>query len=77
MKIKLIIGFSIAILLAIFALQNAEIVNVKFLFWHLEISRTLLILLSIGMGMLFCFLITLSGSRKKKSKEQNATKSKD
>lgn len=67
MKIKLIAGFLLAIVLVIFAIQNAEIVTVEFLFWHLDISSALLILLSVGMGALAYFLLSLSGSLKRKN----------
>ena len=75
MKIKLIIGFSLAILLAIFALQNAETVTVEFLLWHLDISRTLLILLSIGMGIILSYIISFTRPHKNKSTEKNVTES--
>lgn len=66
-----------AVLLAIFALQNAETVTVAFLFWDLDISRALLILMSIGLGILVCFIISYSRPHKNKSTEKNTRVSED
>ena len=68
MKLKLIIGFLLATLLVVFAIQNAEIVSVKFLIWHVDISRALLILISVGAGALAYSLLTFSIKSKDKYK---------
>ena len=40
----------IAILLAIFILQNTQLVQVRFLFWKIEMSRAILLFLLLGIG---------------------------
>ena len=57
MKIKLYIGLALLGLVLIFILQNTEVVNLKFLFWQLTLSRALLLLLvfvcGLAAGLLF------------------------
>jgi len=57
MKIKLYIGLALLGLVLIFILQNTEVVNLKFLFWQLTLSRALLLLLvfvcGLATGLLF------------------------
>jgi len=71
MKIKLIFIIALVILLVVFSVQNAEIVPVKFLFWQLEISRALLILISAGIGALTFSIISFSSSFKKTSTQKD------
>ena len=66
MKIKLIIGFVLMITLVVFAIQNAEQVSVHFIFWHIDISRALLILVSVGTGALIHSLFSFSSSWKRR-----------
>ena len=74
MKIKLIIGFLLATLLVVFAIQNAEVVSVKFMFWKLEVSRALLILLSMAIGAIFTIILSMSFPKKKKVVDKQNTK---
>lgn len=59
MKTKTIIAIVFISLIIIFSLQNAEITDVKFLFWKLSISRVLVILGSFVIGILVGILISL------------------
>ncbi|WP_417317579.1 LapA family protein [Emcibacter sp.] len=52
MKSKLITGLSLLGLLFIFILQNATIVDIKFLFWTFSMSRALMIFLVLAVGVL-------------------------
>ena len=52
MKIKLVFGLILVGLLATVALQNAEIVTVKFLIWQFSLPRALMILGSMGIGLI-------------------------
>jgi len=45
MKTHLISGLIVLLVVVVFAIQNAEVVNVKFLFWSLSMSRALLLFL--------------------------------
>lgn len=52
MKIKLIFGLILMGLVVVVALQNAEIVTVKFLLWQFSLPRALMILASMGVGLI-------------------------
>ena len=52
MKIKLVFGLILMGLVAVVALQNVEIVTVKFLLWQLSLPRALMILASMGVGLI-------------------------
>ena len=62
-RIALII---IAILFAIFILQNARVVEVRFLFWGTEASRAIVLLVTFFLGLVAGWL---SGWKQKKSAE--------
>jgi len=62
-RIALII---IAILFAVFILQNAQVVEVRFLFWGTEASRAIVLLVTFFFGLVSGWL---SGWKQKKSVE--------
>ncbi|UCF02428.1 MAG: LapA family protein [Deltaproteobacteria bacterium] len=51
MKIKLIIGLILLGLVAVLALQNAEIVTAKFLLWQFSLPQALMSLASMAVGV--------------------------
>ena len=51
MTFKLIIATALIILVMIFAVQNAAVVDIKLLFWDVEIPRSLLIFMMIFIGI--------------------------
>ena len=51
MNAKLIISLVLLGLLVIFSAQNYEIVRVRFLFWHLDMSRAVLLFLVLAIGI--------------------------
>ena len=51
MKISLITALTALVLLVIFAAQNAEVVDIRFLFWKLSMSRAVLLLLVFVTGL--------------------------
>jgi len=51
MKIKLYIGLALLGLVLIFILQNTEMVNLRFLFWQLTLSRALLLFMVFACGL--------------------------
>lgn len=55
----LIVALLLATLVAIFAVQNAAEVTVRFLVWTFESSVVVVILVSVGMGALLAALISL------------------
>jgi len=63
MKTKTIIAITIAVIITIFALQNAEITDLKFFFWKLSMSKVLLLLGCFGLGVLVGILVSLKKKR--------------
>jgi putative membrane protein len=63
-RIALII---IAILFAVFILQNAQVVEVRFLFWGTEASRAIVLLVTFFLGLVSGWL---SGWKHKKPSEK-------
>lgn len=57
-KIKSVIVLFLVLLVAIFAVQNSEIIEIQFLFWSFSTPRVLLILSMIFIG----FFIGISAS---------------
>jgi uncharacterized integral membrane protein len=51
MKIHLIAALVVLLLVVVFAVQNAEVVDVRFLFWKLSMSRALLLFLVFVAGL--------------------------
>ena len=63
-RISLII---IAIVFAVFILQNAQVVEVRFLFWGTEASRAIILLVTFFLGLVSGWL---SGWKQKKPAEK-------
>jgi len=57
MNYKLILGIAAAGLALIFIIQNVAIVELKFLFWTLSISRALLMFLILSLGIILGWLL--------------------
>lgn len=51
-KLHLALGITSIVVMVIFTLQNAEVISVRFLFWTLEMSRVILILVLLLIGFL-------------------------
>ncbi len=51
MKVKLAITMTLLLLVLVFAVQNAAIVELRFLFWVVEFPRSLLIFLTLLIGV--------------------------
>ena len=51
MTIKLIITTALILLVMIFAVQNAAVVDIKLLFWDVAIPRSLLIFMMLFIGI--------------------------
>jgi uncharacterized integral membrane protein len=59
MKFRTIVGLIFAAIIVVFSLQNAEVIDVKFFFWKLSISRVLVILGSFAIGVLVGILLSI------------------
>jgi len=66
MNAKIIGIIVLLVVLVIFAIQNAHIVPIKFLFWGFETTAVLSILVSFLIGFLMGWLISWIGPKKKK-----------
>ena len=50
-KIRMLSGLSLLLLVALFTLQNIEVVTITFLLWQFSLSRALLIFLVLVIGV--------------------------
>jgi len=65
MNAKLIICLILAGLVVIFIIQNVTVINIRFLFWTLSMSRALLMFFVLAIGMVIGWsLHSLSVSRR-------------
>lgn len=53
MRIKLILSLILLLLVTLFAVQNADVITIKFLLWELDISLALMIFLTFTIGLVF------------------------
>lgn len=51
-------------LVIIFVLQNTQVVEVRFLFWTLSMSRALILIATLAIGLIGGWLLTLPRRRK-------------
>lgn len=51
MNHRLVISIVILALVAVFILQNTEVVEIRFVFWKLAMSRSLMFFLILGAGI--------------------------
>jgi uncharacterized integral membrane protein len=72
MQVIFILSLAIALLMVIFTLQNAEPIDVKFLFWNIRGSLALVLLLSFIAGVVTSFMLSLSSAMKKNKQKQEA-----
>jgi len=74
LSFSIIAALIIAILVIVFALQNADIVLVAFLAWKFEGSLALVLLLAFAMGVIASLLILLPKVIKKGQADSNQKK---
>ena len=60
----LILALLVIIFVVVFAVQNATLVTVDFLFWEFQSSLALLILVSLAVGIIISLLVSLSARLK-------------
>ncbi|MEQ8338207.1 MAG: LapA family protein [Cyclobacteriaceae bacterium] len=71
--IRIIFILLIALVIVVFSVQNAEVVEVRFLGWRLESSRALIMLICVGIGSLGTILALLPAIFGRKEKENTDT----
>ena len=65
MRFTLLLSLILMMLVAVFSVQNAGMITVRFLAWHFEWSLALVILLAAFAGALFGLMVgVLTGRRK-------------
>lgn len=67
MQKQFIFFILLSILVAIFAITNAEIMNVQLFFWSFQLSGSLVILISVALGALLVLLFGIYRSFKTRS----------
>jgi putative membrane protein len=74
---KRVVLMAIAILFAVFILQNAEVVEVRFLFWGTEASRAIVLLVTFFMGLACGWLTVWKHKKPGTDKSQTQTHQSD
>ena len=57
MRPKVAVAILLGLLLLVIILQNSQVVAVRFLFWEIEMSRLLLILLAAAVGFIGGYVV--------------------
>lgn len=70
-KIRITIFVVLAILVIIFLIQNAEVVEVQLYFWPISIPRSLLIIMSIGVGALANYIFLMRNIDRSSKRPEN------
>ncbi|GFE60634.1 lipopolysaccharide assembly LapA domain-containing protein [Geobacter sp. AOG2] len=65
MKFALVAAIALSVVMAFFAIQNAQTAQVTFLGWYFNGSLVIILLMSFGAGVLATFLAMLPGSVRK------------
>ena len=65
MNIKLILIVSVLFVFAVFIVQNAQVVMVSFLFWKIEASRAIVLMVTFVMGLFTGWVMTKLVQKKK------------
>lgn len=73
-QLYLLFALLLTTLVAIFALQNAEQVTIRFLVWTFQTSVVIVILMSAGMGALLAALVSLPQTLKAKRRLRESEK---
>jgi len=71
MNAKLILGIILAVMAAVFVIQNVTSVDLTFLFWTLSMSRALLMFLILSLGIILGWLLHGNFKRMKAMPIQN------
>ena len=64
---RLLLAAAIAVLTALFAIQNSTVITVSYLVWRFEASLALVLILTLGIGILIGYLATVPSSWRKSS----------
>jgi uncharacterized integral membrane protein len=67
MNVKVIIGIILAAMAGLFIIQNVTVMELRFFFWTLSMSRSLFMILILSVGMILGYLLHGSFNRRKGS----------
>jgi len=70
MKFKIILSLVVAVLIVIFIVQNVAVVDIKFLFWKLSMSRSLMMLFLIIVGIIIGWFLKSASVRRQKEDQE-------
>lgn len=59
MNIRAYIGLALLLLVVIFIVQNASVVDIQFLFWKISMSRSLMIFFVLAIGVVIGWITTV------------------
>jgi len=71
MNIKLVITLILIALATIFIVQNAEVVELRFLFWKMAMSRSLMFVFLLLSGIVIGWFLHGHMAKKNKAKKMN------
>lgn len=71
---RFVVSLLFALVVAVFAIQNASSVNIKFISWQLSISEALVILISAIFGAMIVLLLSLVQQIKLKATIRSSNK---
>jgi uncharacterized integral membrane protein len=66
MNIKLVIAITVLFIFAVFIVQNAQVVMVSFLFWKIEASRAIVLMVTFVMGLFTGWILAQMFRKSKK-----------
>lgn len=67
MNIKLVIAITVLFIFAVFIVQNAQVVMVSFLFWKIEASRAIVLMVTFVMGLFTGWILAQMFRKSKKT----------
>ncbi|MDY6863337.1 MAG: LapA family protein [Thermodesulfobacteriota bacterium] len=74
MHILLAIGFVLALIVSVFAVQNSTSITIEFLFWEFNTSLVMVIMGSTAFGAIITAIFSIPGYMKNKLKIKKLTK---
>ena len=67
MNAKLVIAIIVLFIFAVFIVQNAQVVMVSFLFWKIEASRAVVLMVTFVLGLFAGWILTQMFGKSKKT----------
>jgi len=71
MNTKLVIAIAVLFIFAVFIVQNAQVVTVSFLFWKIEASRAIVLMVTFVLGLFTGWIVTQLFKKSNKDLKRN------